>query len=166
MRYQNNWAFALRSLNKMRNFLGYRSTFSGDFGSNVFLKLQFHPSKIIYVHIWILCMSWKSIHPFWSVISPLSPRLTTFFANLPFISLLLRFPSCVGNQKSVPAPLHQALFRLLLARFSGYSQNTQVFPFPPLQKLISSYPDDTLSPDKLLGNFPPLAALLQASHLP
>lgn len=100
-----------------------------------------------------------------SLLFPLSPRLTTFLANLAFISLLLLFPSCVGNQKSVPALLHQVVFLLLLARFSGYSQNIQIIPFSCSQKLIVSSRRRS-QPRRAAGELSRrLAALLQASNL-
>lgn len=91
---------------------------------------------------------------------PFSPRPATFLTGLPFSSLLLLFPNCKGNQKKCARLLHQALFQLPLDRFSAYSKNSHFPPFPPFQKLVSSDPDGTLSPDKLLGISPPLAALL------
>lgn len=116
-RYRKDCAFTLWPPYKMRNFLGHQNTSSGNFGSNVFLKLQFHPSEIIYVHIWILCRSWKSSHPFHSVF-PLSPpdlppslQICLSILSLTPVSKLRRKP------QNVPALLHQALFRLFLAKF-------------------------------------------------
>lgn len=68
-------------------------------------KLQFHCSTTIHVHIWILCMSQKSIHPFWSVLSLLSqthhlPYKSAFQLSLAAVSKLCRKP----KKRASPAP--------------------------------------------------------------
>lgn len=102
------------------------------------------------------------IHPSFLVCSfPSLPDLPPSLQVCFFSSLLLLFPSCVGNHKVCQRCSTKPYSSCFWLDFQHRVRTAFFFLFPPFQKLISSDPDGTLSPDKPLGNSPPLAALLR-----
>lgn len=95
------------------------------------LKLQFHCSTIIYVHIWILCMNQK-IHP---------PFLVCSFPSLPDLPLSLQvclsalscccFQTAKETKKSVPGCSTKPYSSYLWIDFQ-HIVRTAIFPLFPL----------------------------------